>query len=186
MSNQYVLDRNIILPNFYDLGNVVPEKNWSPFSLNGEMHVVYKWFPLQIGKINYETNELAITDIRYDVPDFLKNARGTTCGYTIGSEIWFVLHTTKTSETKPESYNYAHFFAVFDLSMNFLKYSELFKFEGEKVEFCLGLIIKESELILSYSVLDTKSVVAVYDMEFIKNGIRWRSTGGSSIMTSRD
>jgi hypothetical protein len=61
--------------------------------------------------------------------------------------------------------------------MNLLRYSELFKFENYKVEFCMGLIIRENEnsceLIMSYSLMDTQSIVCVYDMEYIKNGIKW-------------
>jgi hypothetical protein len=175
MMDQYALDRNIILPNFYDLNHVVAEKNWSPFSLQGDIHVVYKWHPLQIGKINYETNELSIQIIRHEIPSVFKNARGTSCGFTVDNEIWFVLHTTHTSKIRANSYDYAHFFAVFDLNMNYVKHSEFFKFEGAKIEFCLGIIVKDSKLILSYSVLDTKSMVACYDIDYIKNGIRWWS-----------
>lgn len=172
-SNKYNLNKNIIYPAF--LNQYTTEKNWCFFDYNNKLCIVYKWFPLQIGKIDYDSNELIIIDIKYNIPDYFKGAKGSTCGFkTRNGELWFVIHK---SQSKGNFVNYQHFFAVFDLNMNLLRYSELFKFENYKVEFCMGLIIKEKEtndeLIMSYSVMDTQSIVCVYDMEYIKNGIKW-------------
>jgi len=57
--------------------------------------------------------------------------------------------------------------------MNLIRYSELFKFEDCKVEFCIGIIIKNNEMILSYSALDTKSIIATYDIDYINNNLKW-------------
>ena len=65
---------------------------------------------------------------------------------------------------------------VFDLNMNLIRYSELFKFGDCKVEFCTGFIIKEKEIILSYSLLDTQSVIATYDIDYINTGINWHNS----------
>jgi hypothetical protein len=118
---------------------------------------------------------LNITDIKYNIPDYFKGVKGSTCGFkTRDDELWFVIHK---SQSRGNFVNYQHFIAVFDLNMNLLRYSELFKFENYKIEFCMGLIIREnkkySELIMTYSVMDTQSIVCVYDMEYIKNDIKW-------------
>ena len=65
-----------------------------------------------------------------------------------------------------------HFFAIFDLQMNLLRYSEPFKFQNYKVEFCLGLIVQDKQIILSYSVMDTQSFISVYSMKNVKD-INW-------------
>ena len=70
-------------------------------------------------------------------------------------------------------YNYQHFFAVFDLDMNLKRYSELFKFGDKMVEFCTGLIMEETRLILSYSLLDTTSCVSTYDYDTLHKSIKW-------------
>ena len=181
--NLYSLNRNIILPNNYDTDKInIPEKNWSFFEYNNDLCVVYKWFPLQIGKINYNTNKMNIIEIKYNVPDCFIDMRGTSTGYIINNEIWFVLHKgiTNTNYKKTINnnnskiyYNYQHCFAVFDLNMNLLRFSEMFKLGNCKIEFCIGLIIKEEEMILSYSLQDTQSKVSVYTMETINNSIRW-------------
>jgi hypothetical protein len=174
----YKLDRNIILPTFYDLNKIkICEKNWSFINYKNDLCMVYNWFPLQIGQINFENRELDIIEIKYNIPDYFKEARGTTCGFIEKNEIWFVLHKAqishKAERLENNTRNYQHFFAIFDLNMNLLRYSELFKFGDCRVEFCLGLIIKEKEIILSYSLLDTQSIIATYDIDYINSGIKW-------------
>ena len=179
--NSYKLDKNIILPKLYDTNKLkVCEKNWSFVIYKNELSIVYKWLPLQIGKIDYEKNEMNIIDTKYNVPCYFKDARGSTTGVINGNEIWFVIHKSQSVEhtynkKSTTYYNYQHFFAVFDLDMNLIRYSELFKFEDAKVEFCIGMIIKNNEIILSYSALDTKSIIATYDIDYINNSLKWYS-----------
>ena len=168
--DSYELDRNIILPTFYDLNKIkIWEKNWSFVTYKTELCVIYNWYPLQIGKIDYEQNEMNIIEIKYNIPEYFKNARGSTPGYIKDNEIWFVLHKAQTHHNS----NYQHFFAVFDLNMNLLRYSELFKLGEYNVEFCIGLIVKEKEIILSYSLMDTLSFISTYDIDYINTNIRW-------------
>ena len=171
----YSLNRDIILPNMYDIDKIkIIEKNWSFVNYKNELCIIYKWFPLQIGKINYDNNKLNIIKIIYDIPIYFKEARGSTPGFIKDNEIWFVLHKAQYyDDNNNRFYNYQHFFAVFDLDMNLIRYSELFKFGGCKVEFCVGLIIKENQLLLSYSILDTQSMISVYDMDYINNEMKW-------------
>ena len=170
--NSFNLQRNIILPEMYDTDKIkIIEKNWCFVKYKSELCVVYNWFPLQIGKINYNTNKMNIIEIKYNIPEYFKDARGSTPGYTINNEIWFVLHKAQCSNSK--CYNYQHFFAIFDLDMNLLRYSELFKLGNCRVEFCIGLIVKEEEIILSYSLLDTQSIISVYDINYINTKIKW-------------
>jgi hypothetical protein len=172
--NNYQLKRNIILPTLYDTNTIKKiEKNWSLFIYNNELCVVYQWYPLQIGKIDYKTQLMTIFE-RKDVPDYFKEARGTSGGYSKDNEIWFVVHKAQNYNLNNRvCYNYQHFFAIFDLNMNLLRFSEAFKLGDCKVEFCTGLIIKEAQLILSYSLLDTQSIIAVYDLDYINNSIKW-------------
>jgi mannosyltransferase OCH1-like enzyme len=178
-NNSYNLNKNIILPKMYNLNKIrICEKNWSFVNYKNELCIVYNWFPLQIGKIDYDKNEMNIIEIKYNVPDFFKDARGSTNGIKTDNEIWFIIHKSQTIEdnynkTSTTYYNYQHFFAVFDLDMNLIRYSELFKFEDSKVEFCVGMIIKNDEMILSYSLLDTKSIIATYDIDYINNNLKW-------------
>lgn len=171
----YTLNRNIILPNTYDLHKFfIYEKNWNFVTLNNKLCVIYNWFPIQIGEIDYETNRLNITQFKYNIPNFFKDARGSTGGCIRNNEIWFVLHKAQTyfSDNKL-CRNYQHFFAVFDSDMNLIRFSELFKFSNYVIEFCVGLIVKEDSIILSYSLMDTQSMVSVYSIDWIGQQLKW-------------
>ena len=163
--NYDLTNRPIIVPTHYDIQKIqLPEKNWSLVNYNNELCVVYSWFPLQIGKIDYTTNQLNIIEIK-KMSDYFKNVRGSTPGYTKNNEIWFVVHKCHQKE-------YLHFFVIFDLQMKLLRYSELFKFENYKVEFCISLIVQDTQVILPYSVMDSQSFIATYSMSYI-NKMKW-------------
>jgi len=161
--NKYELERPLILPTHYDIEKVcIPEKNWSFVKYNNELCIVYSWFPLQIGKIT--TNKLNLIESKI-MPNYFTDARGSSPGYTKNNEIWFVVHKAHKKE-------YLHFFAIFDLEMKLLRYSELFKFENVKVEFCISLIVQEKQIILGYSLMDSQSFIAIYSMDYIKQ-LKW-------------
>lgn len=174
LSKSYLLERNIILPTFYNLNKCkLQEKNWTFVNYKNKLCIVYKWFPLQIGKINYESNTMNIIETKYNIPRYFKDARGSTPGYKFDDEIWFVIHKMQTSEEN-ECYNYQDFFAVFDLDMNIIRYSELFKLDDCRIQICNGLIVKQNTIILSYSLMNTKSMISIYDIDTI-NKLKWFS-----------
>ena len=47
--------------------------------------------------------------------------------------------------------------------MNINKWSNLFKFDGEKIEYSLGLIVEETRIIISYSKWDREPTIAIFD-----------------------
>ena len=51
--------------------------------------------------------------------------------------------------------------------MNFLRHSAPFKYEGECIEYTLGLVIEEERVIMSYSVWDRSAKLAIYDKSYI-------------------
>jgi len=168
--NDYNLThKNMIKPDFYN--NECVEKNWCLFSFKGTLKVVYMWFPLTICDFNNETSSLSIYQHKYNVPDFFREVRGSTPGVQYKNEIWFILHKTKI--LRNGTGNYLHFFAVFDLEMNFKRHSELFKFENYQVEFCAGLIIEDRHFIITFSCLDNQSYLITVDHEYIKNELLW-------------
>jgi len=52
--------------------------------------------------------------------------------------------------------------------MNIIRYSELFKLGNCQVEFCIGLIIKNNNIILSYSLLDTECMGNYISCKFFR------------------
>jgi hypothetical protein len=166
----YVLPLQPILPSFYI--NKRHEKNWAFVLYQQKMALVYEWYPLQLTEIDYESGQLNRL-VSKAMPSFFKDARGSTSGYKKDKEIWFVLHKRRSFfKNKIHCLEYHHCFAIFDTEMNLVRYSDWFTFGNTSVEFCLSIIVKDTEVILSYSLLDTQSFVSVYDAASLRR-LNW-------------
>jgi hypothetical protein len=147
------------------------EKNWVFYNdPDGEINVIYQWYPLTIGKIvnegedNKSSPTLTINQTK-NMPPFFQHVRGSSNGSDYKDEIWFLCHVVEYCQPR----EYYHLLAVFDKSnMNIKKWSHLFKFEGEKIEYALGLIIEEKRIIISYSKWDSDPTIAIYDKEKVE------------------
>jgi mannosyltransferase OCH1-like enzyme len=161
MNDKYIIKKNIITPTFSLTDRV--EKNWCFVNYQDKLRIVYDWYPLTICDIS--NNTLNIVECKYIRSDFFKNVKGSSTGFKTNDELWFVLHKSQLN-------NYQHFFTVFDHDMNLLRYSELFKLDNRRVEFCIGLIIEAERTILSFSSLDTNIYIGVYENNYI-DSIKW-------------
>ena len=157
--NSYEMNKNFIIPSF----NKQLEKNWCFVNYHEKMCFIYKWHPLTICEIN--NNELNIIEHKYIKPDFFKKVKGSSSGVLFNNEIWFVLHINQSN-------NYQHFFSVFDNDMNLLRYSEPFKMNNCRVEFCVGFIIEKERIILSFSSSDSNIFIGIYDNKYI-DSVKW-------------
>ena len=99
------------------------------------------------------------------MPLIFKNIRGSTCGFNYNNEIWFVNHIVSYESPR----EYYHIISVFDKEYNLLRYSTLFKFEGDKIEYCLSLIVENDRVICSYSTWDRTTKLGIYDKKYIDN-----------------
>lgn len=142
-----------------DFENRETEKNWVFFDYLGETKVVYKWYPLTIASIQGSVLQ------KYQerkTPQFFENFRGSSCGVTVNNEIWFIIHEAKDSW-------YMHRVVVFDRRMNLLRYSDQFTFEGNRIEYCLSLIVEDNRVIIPYSIFDKSTIIGVYDRKYIES-----------------
>jgi hypothetical protein len=62
---------------------------------------------------------------------------------------------------------------VFDDSMNLLGYSAPFKFHIEPIEYCLGLVVEDERVIITYSVWDRETKLGIYDKKYIDSIIKY-------------
>jgi len=161
------LEPNEIVPTF---NNSSCEKNWVFVDFNNSTHVIYSWFPLKICKINNKTNELYLIDANF-MPKIFKRVRGSTCGFKYYNkkleitELWFVTHIVSYENPR----HYYHLIAVFDSSMILLRYSDLFNFEGDPIEYCLSIIVEDDRVLMNYSTWDRTTRIMVYDKEYIES-----------------
>jgi len=144
------------------------EKNWTLFEdAAGDLKCVYHWYPLQIGEI--VDSKLKISH-RINTPSFFKNLRGSTNGVRVGNEVWFICHLVSYEDRR---YYYHILVALDPTTYEVLRYSRLFSFEGEKVEYTLGFIFEEASdrLIIGYSTMDRNTKFMVVSKSIIESAI---------------
>jgi len=130
------------------------EKNWC--YIPDTEQVVYSWSPLRIGHIEGET--LKIDSTQGNMPGFFKDVRGSTHGTRFGTELWFLCHLVQYVTPR----HYYHLFVVLDAeTLKFKRHSILFKFEGDCIEYALGLVVESERVLVSYSQMDRTSRLLV-------------------------
>lgn len=168
-----------------DFNNSGCEKNWVFINFAGETHIVYDWNPLNIHKINKDTQKLEFVAKR-ETPFIFSRIRGSTSGFRYSKkvdeningnikidieevEIWFVNHIVSYESPR----NYYHIISVFDESMNLLRYSAPFKFEGEPIEYCLSILVEDERVLINYSNWDRTTRIGVYDKKYIDSIVKY-------------
>jgi tetratricopeptide (TPR) repeat protein len=159
------------------------EKNWIFVEYNNDLHIIYQWYPLKIGKL--DNNILNIVETK-NMPKLFSRVRGSTCGYIYNKkvgenkngnividifdrEIWFINHIVSYENPR----HYYHMITVFDSNMNLLRYSAPFKFEGESIEYCLSIIVEDDRVIINYSTWDRTTRISIYDKKYIDSIINY-------------
>lgn len=193
VEGEYNVENNILESRELTCGfnNASCEKNWVYTDYNGSAHIIYKWHPLQICKVDEETQKLNLIESK-DMPKIFSNIRGSTCGfkyaknvnisnmYSVSNitlefeepemEIWFVLHMVSYENPR----HYYHIIAVFDEKMNLLRYSAPFKFEGECIEYCLSIIVEEERVLINYSGMDRTTRIGIYGKTYIDSLLKYK------------
>jgi hypothetical protein len=156
------------------------EKNWVFVDYKKSTHIIYKWYPLQICKIDRSTNQLEFLEDKI-MPKYFAHARGSTSGFKYTkecinntgnisisyeeTELWFVQHIVSYESPR----HYYHIISVFDEDMNLLRYTAPFKFEGEPIEYCLSIVVEDDRVLINYSNWDRTTRIGVYDKKYIES-----------------
>jgi hypothetical protein len=131
------------------------EKNWIPFqytslndtslndtSLNQEMFI-YKWSPMEIGRIIDNNLVIEITHDTSNIPLF-SHVRGSTifAEYTDNRFLVGVVHFSEEGSPR----NYYHMLVLLEKdTYKPIGVSETFYFENRSIEFCIGFAIVDSK-----------------------------------------
>ena len=82
--------KNILFTDFESKN--VCEKNWAFFTNNeNELNCVYQWYPITICNINKTHFKISKSKV-INTPTFFKNIYGSTPGFILDNEIWFIVH----------------------------------------------------------------------------------------------
>ena len=146
------------------------EKNWVMFENSCKLKIVYEWFPLTIYDFNTE-NILLDKDSKLErkSPELFKHLRGSTNGFKYDNELWFLCHLVSFEGSR----NYYHIFVILDnKTLEIKRYSYPFKFDNSyNIEYTLGLIIDDKNIIISHSSNDDKGKISVYDRQKVLNNM---------------
>jgi len=136
--------------------DTICEKNWIPLVKNGEEFFIYKWWPMEIGKMNYNSNTLEIvTKHKINSYPFHK-VRGSTTFVDNGDYLVGVVHFSE--ETTPR--RYYHILVALDKeTFKPMKFSDNFNFQYLGIEFCIGFTIKNGEYVFWISKMDRDAVM---------------------------
>ena len=143
------------------------EKNWVMFrDHRNETKMIYEWHPFTVGIHRDHPSRLIdeknrpITQLHpthtISTPSFFKWVRGSTNGVNVGNEIWFICHVVSYEDRR---YYYHILVAIDPKTYNIVRYSKLFTFEKEKVEYTLGFVFLENTnaFLIGYSVMDRET-----------------------------
>jgi len=144
------------------------EKNWTLFYNNNGLYCIYEWHPLTIGR--FVNGQLKI-EHKIDTSGIFEQIRGSTSGYIVkeSNEIWFVCHMVSHENIR----HYMHIIVILNSStLDVTRISHPFTFENIPIEYCLGIVVNDDDIVLSYSTNDASSnllLVSKKDLKFMCN-----------------
>ena len=132
-------------------GQTKIEKNWVLYAAaDDHLRVVYKWWPLTTYEIGSEN--VLVNKCEHKTPRLFESVRGSTNGIRVGAETWFICHVVSYEDRR---YYYHILVAINTETGEVTRWSRLFTFEREKVEYVLGFVkTGETEFMLGYSKMD--------------------------------
>jgi tetratricopeptide (TPR) repeat protein len=149
------------------------EKNWVFGQYSGcclNSNIIYNWFPLQVCIMNQsqKTKTIDLVQTR-EMPMIFRYARGSTSASsyfnkkTNKKEEWFIVHIVSYESPR----HYYHMIVVLDDDMKLLRYSAPLKLSDQPIEYCLGLVVQDDQVLISFSVWDRSSNIGIYDKDYI-------------------
>jgi hypothetical protein len=121
------------------------EKNWIAFN---EHSIIYSWSPIRL--YSYPEMKLEKT---ISTPKIFNHFRGSSAPVKYCGLNWLVTHSVIYENPR----TYMHYLVALDDSANPVMWSLPFSFEGEKIEYCLSLDIKDGIVDFYYSTWDSSS-----------------------------
>jgi hypothetical protein len=141
------------------------EKNWIPIVKGDTELFIYKWFPLEIGKIKESGGGEASLEIiyRHSAPSILfQKIRGSTIFTERENGYWGVVHFSE--EHSPRHY-YHLLIQLNRETLEIESYSDPFCFEKWGIEFCIGFAIRETDYVFWISRHDRDPVMICAPMD---------------------
>lgn len=142
------------------------EKNWLPFTLNNELHVIYGYDPFTIYKVDAESgkNEIAV---KYEPKYSFSGFRGSAAPIPFKEGYLMMVHEIGFTDRR----FYFHRFLYLNKDFIVQKASKPFTFKNKGVEFCLAMTAdhSESNLIMAVGIEDREAYLCQVDFETVQS-----------------
>lgn len=157
----------IIQPMFH--ASTHSESMWCMILHENKVKVVYSWYPLVIGVMDYTKYQLSISHINYHVPTFFKHLYTSTNSVPWEDTQWVVLSKPTCYIVNQKKYiKYEYIFVVLDNDARVLRYSEFFTVDqGHISDLYVGEYVQ-----LVYTTPQGKCCISKYTWNSI-NAMRW-------------
>ena len=170
---QYLSDHKIITPTFSNPVGPI-EKNWVFFPQGSKLSVIHSWHPLSICSINEKTNQLIRTQT-VETPTVFKSFRGSTSAFPFGRYSAFVVHMVNKNKIsrRKSVLVYHHRLVLLSDEGQPVQYSEPFKFGNKNVEYCIGAVRKDDNVLFSGSIRDAICCIWIISVSALQSQLRW-------------
>jgi glycosyltransferase involved in cell wall biosynthesis/predicted GH43/DUF377 family glycosyl hydrolase len=164
----------------YYINNIIPityndnicQKNWTLYTENSKLYIIYSHHPLTILEINPENGEYIVVKEEYSKYN-LKDIRGSANPVKINNEWLVLVHEVIHKDTR----KYYHRFLKYSENWELLEVSIPFYFKNFFVEFSLSTIYnnESNDILIVYSTRDNTTEIITYDyskIEWIPHDIK--------------
>jgi len=164
----------------YIINNIIPityndnicQKNWTLYTENSKLYVLYSHHPLTILEINPEDGSYIVVKEKYSKYN-LKDIRGSANPLKINNEWLILVHEVTHKDTR----KYYHRFLKYSEDWELLEVSIPFYFKNLFVEFSLSIMYSSetNDIMIVYSTRDNTTEIITYDyskIEWIPNDIK--------------
>lgn len=139
------------------------EKNWLPFMQDGEIYFIYAMGPFQLYKLDAATGEIAELKKIQLGSRYIDDFRGSASPIPYQDGWLCTIHQVHHNDPR----KYYHRFVWLNPEFTRIKYSRPFYFERVGVEFNLSLCHSDQGLLMTYSIHDSNSMVAIVDYDVV-------------------
>jgi hypothetical protein len=137
------------------------QKNWIPLVWKEELYFIYKWFPLEIGKLDEKHTLVIDKTFPIQEPAF-RDTRGSSNFVEYRNYLVGIVHYSINGEPR----KYFHRFVALDKeTLKPVSYTDDFVFFRNGIEFCLSLAIVDAEYVCWISRMDREPLMLKLDME---------------------
>jgi predicted GH43/DUF377 family glycosyl hydrolase len=140
------------------------EKNWMPFTVDGELHLVYSLAPTLVYRCDPSAGGALTLVAEHDAPAIAASLRGGSQGVQVAGGVLFAAHSVAVVAGERR---YVHRLVLLGGDLRIEALSPPFTFTADPVEFCAGMALRGDELVLSFGVSDVAAGLAVVALDEI-------------------